>query len=166
MADAGRTRLRELDRPWRDPELLLLTGFGSGLAPKAPGTFGSLAALVLWWWLIAPLGWPLQLAIVAGVFGLGLWLCGRASARHGLGDDPAIVIDEFAGLWLALLGAAAEPLTALAGFLLFRLFDIWKPWPVSVADQRVPGALGVMLDDLLAGALAFGVLQVAVLLIR
>jgi len=159
-------RLRDLDRPWRNPELLLLTGFGSGLAPWAPGTFGSLAALVLWWWLIAPLGWPAQVAIVAITFCTGIWLSHRAARRFGLGDDPAIVIDEFAGLWLALAGAPAEPLVALIGFALFRLFDIVKPWPVSVADQRVPGALGVMLDDLLAGALAFAVLQVALPVIR
>ncbi len=165
MAGEGRTRLRELDRPWRDPELLLLTGFGSGLAPKAPGTFGSLAALAVWWWGLASFGWVTQLAIVAVVFALGIWLSHRAAVRHGVGDDPAIVIDEFAGLWLTLLGAPADPLTAAAGFLLFRLFDIWKPWPISVADQRVPGALGVMLDDLLAGAFALGVLQVALLVI-
>jgi phosphatidylglycerophosphatase A len=165
MAGTGKAQLRELDQRWRDPELLLLTGFGSGLAPKAPGTFGSLAALALWWWLVAPLDWTLQLAVVVGVFVLGVWLSHRAMDRYDLGDDPAIVIDEFAGLWLTLLGAPVEPLAALGGFLLFRLFDIAKPWPVSVADQRVRGGLGVMLDDLLAGALALGVMQIALLLI-
>jgi len=165
MGGHGTTRLRDIERPWRDPEVVLVTGFLTGLAPKAPGTVGSVAALVVWWWWLAPLGWPLQLGVIAAVFVLGIWLSHRVARRYGVGDDPAIVIDEFAGLWLALLGASAELLPALAGFLLFRLFDIWKPWPVSVADQRVPGALGVMLDDLLAGALALIVLQVALLAI-
>ncbi len=166
MAGPGNQRLRELDRPWRHPELLLLTGFGSGLVPKGPGTAGSLAALAIWWWLLAPLGWLPQLIVAAAVFVLGLWLSHRASARHGIGDDPAIVLDEFVGLWVTLLGAPAEPLIALAGFLLFRLFDIWKVGPVAYADRHVRGALGVMLDDLLAGVVALGVLQLALFVIR
>jgi phosphatidylglycerophosphatase A len=171
MAGAGKQRLRDLGPAcWRDPEVLLVTGFGSGLAPKAPGTVGSLAALVIWWWLLAPLAWPWQLAITVTVFALGTWLVHRVAVRHDVGDDPAIVVDEFVGLWIALLAAPVTPLSvglpvAVAGFLLFRLFDIWKPWPVRVADQRVPGALGVMLDDVLAGLMALAVLQVALLAI-
>jgi phosphatidylglycerophosphatase A len=159
-------RIRELECRWRDPEVLLLAGFGSGYAPRAPGTFGSLVALAIWWLLLAPLPWPLQLAVIVATFGLGIWLTRRVSARHGVGDDPAIVLDEFVGLWLALLGAPATLTAAVAGFLLFRLFDIWKVGPVGYADRHVHGALGVMLDDLLAGALAFCVLQVALLMLR
>jgi phosphatidylglycerophosphatase A len=165
MAAPGSQHLRELERRWRDPEILLLTGFGSGFAPRAPGTFGSLAALAFWWLLLAPLDWPVQLAVAALVFALGIWLSHRVAVRYGVGDDPAIVLDEFVGLWITLLGAPAEPLVAVAGFLLFRLFDVWKIGPVAYADRHVHGALGVMLDDFLAGALALGVLQLALFVI-
>ncbi len=148
------SRLRELSGFWRHPELLLLTGFGSGLARRAPGTAGSAVAVLLWWWCLADLSWVVQGCVVIGVFLLGVWLAERAARKFGVGDDPAIVIDEFAGQWLALLGAPASPAAVLAGFVLFRLFDIAKPWPISVADQRVHGGLGVMLDDLLAGGFA------------
>jgi phosphatidylglycerophosphatase A len=164
--DADTPRLRELECRWRDPEVLLLAGLGSGFAPRAPGTFGSLAALAIWWLLLAPLPWLVQLAVLTATFGLGIWLTRRVSARHGVGDDPAIVLDEFVGLWLTLLGAPATPLTTVAGFLLFRVFDIWKVGPVGYADRHVHGALGVMLDDLLAGALGLCVLQVALLILR
>ena len=116
--------------------------------------------MLLWWWLLADLAWPIQLGVVLITFVAGIALSGRAMRRHGLGDDPSIVIDEFAGQWLTLLGAPAHPLAALVGFLLFRIFDILKPWPVSVADRKVHGGLGVMLDDLLAGALAWAVFAV------
>lgn len=158
MAGPARQRLRDLPQPGRDPELVILTGFGSGLAARAPGTWGTLAALPFWWFLLAPLDLALQLMVIAATFALGIWLSARAARRHGLGDDPAIVIDEFVGLWVTLLGATQGLAEALLGFALFRLFDIWKPWPVSVADRRVRGALGVMLDDLLAGVYALGVL--------
>jgi phosphatidylglycerophosphatase A len=166
MTSDPRARLRSLPQVWRDPAVLLVTGFGSGLSPWAPGTVGSLAALVVWWWLLAPLSWMTQLVVVAGVFALGTLLTHRVGRRYDVGDDPAIVIDEFVGLWLALLAVPRAWLPAVGGFLLFRLFDIWKPWPVRVADRRVPGALGVMLDDVLAGAMALLVLQLALLALR
>jgi phosphatidylglycerophosphatase A len=154
-ARGGVRRLRDVPRPLSHPDLLLITGFGSGLAPRAPGTAGSAVAVLLWWWLLADLAWPLQLAVVLVTFVAGIAVSARAMRRHGLGDDPSIVIDEFAGQWLTLVAAPAHPLAALVGFLLFRIFDILKPWPVSVADRKVHGGLGVMLDDLLAGALAW-----------
>jgi phosphatidylglycerophosphatase A len=161
--DGSTRKLRELPQRWRDPAVLVLAGFGSGFAPRAPGTFGSLAALAIWWLLLASLPWPVQLVVVATTFGLGIWLTRRVSARHGTGDDPAIVLDEFVGIRLTMLGAPATLPIAVAGFLLFRLFDIWKVGPVGYADRHVHGALGVMLDDLLAAVFAFCVLQVALL---
>lgn len=146
----------------RDPAVLLVSGFGSGFLRPAPGTWGSLAALAIWWWGLSSLSWPLQLAVVGATFALGTWLTARVGRRYGVHDDPVIVIDEFAGLWLTLLAAPAHWLAALLGFALFRAFDIAKPWPVSWADRRVPGALGVMLDDLIAGAFGFFVLQLAI----
>lgn len=156
----GVRRLRDLPSPLRHLDLLLITGFGSGLVARAPGTAGSAVAVLVWWWLLADLAWPIQLGVVLITFVAGIALSARAMRRHGLGDDPSIVIDEFAGQWLTLLGAPAHPLAALVGFLLFRIFDILKPWPVSVADRKVHGGLGVMLDDLLAGALAWAVFAV------
>jgi len=148
---AGSARLSW--RQGRDPAVLLACGLGSGFAPFAPGTWGSLAALGIWWLALAQLAVPWQLAAVAAVAALGVGLCGYLRRRYGVGDDGAIVIDEFAGQWLALCGLPAEPLWALAAFALFRLFDIWKPWPIRWADRSLPGGLGVMADDLLAGAL-------------
>lgn len=145
----------------RDPMVLLATGFGSGLLRPAPGTWGSLAGLVIWWFLLAPLSPVKQAIVIVVVVAIG-WLAARhCERRYGWHDPGAIVIDEFAGLWIALLGFGQQPLWALLGFGLFRLFDIAKPWPVSWADQALPGAWGVMVDDLLAGGYAAFVLQFA-----
>ncbi len=158
-ADGGPSTARRLaPASLRDPVVFLVTGFGSGFLRPAPGTWGSLVALGLWWWLLADLGWPWQLVIIVVVFAVGAGLCALTARRHGVHDDGAIVIDEFVGLWLALLAVPASLPAALAGFVLFRAFDILKPWPVSWADRR-PDALGVMLDDLIAGGLAAAVLH-------
>lgn len=138
----------------RDPAVLAATWFGAGLLPGAPGTWGSLAALPVAWLLQWSLGpWGLLAAFVM-VCALGLWSVGRV-AGGALGDDPGqVVIDEVAGQWLTLLLVPPQLPFYLAGFLLFRLFDIVKPWPVGWADRAVKGALGVMLDDILAGLYA------------
>lgn len=145
--------------PVSDPAVLLVTGFGSGLLRPAPGTWGSVLALLIWWWALADLPWPAQLAAAAVLFAVGTWLCDRVAHHYGVHDDPRIVVDEFVGLWITLLAAPPTWLAAGLGFLLFRLFDVWKPWPIRWADRRVPGALGVMLDDVLAGLAALAVLQ-------
>lgn len=131
-------------------------GFGSGLSLLAPGTAGSLAAL-LPWLALRGLGWPWYLLVLALVFVLGVWASKVAIARLRQGDPGVVVIDEFVGQWLALLPLVVVPRGwpwLIAGFALFRLFDVWKPWPVSWADRRVGGGLGVMLDDVVAGAYA------------
>jgi phosphatidylglycerophosphatase A len=144
----------------RDPLQLLAFGFGSGLAPKAPGTFGSLLALALFP-LLALLSVPAYLAVLAVAAVAGIAICGHAARALDVHDDGRIVWDEFAGQWLALLPLV--PVTAwswsafgwlLAGFALFRLFDIAKPWPIGYLDRRIHGGLGIMLDDLLAGVCA------------
>ena len=150
-------------RQWRDPAVLVCCGLGSGFLPKAPGTWGSVAALGVWWLLLAALPWWLQLGVALLTFALGVWLVERVARRYGVGDEPAIVIDEFAGLWIALVGIGAQPALALIGFALFRLFDILKPWPIRVADARIKGGFGVMVDDVLAGIMAFFVLQISLL---
>lgn len=137
-------------------------GFGSGLSPWAPGTAGSLAAL-LPWLALRLLPWPAYLAVLLLAFALGVWACGRAARRVGLHDPGAFVWDEFVGQWLALLPVLAGPWWGVAlGFALFRLFDVWKPWPVRWADRSLDGGLGVMADDVLAGLMAAGVLALVV----
>lgn len=144
----------------RDPVLLLAHGLGSGLAPKAPGTFGTLAAL-LPWLLLAQLALPLYLAIVLVAGIAGIWLCGEAARRMQRDDPGSIVWDEWVGLWITLAGLPLSWEWALAGFALFRFFDILKPWPVGWLDRRFHGGLGIMLDDIAAGLMAAACLQLA-----
>jgi phosphatidylglycerophosphatase A len=139
-----------------DPGGWIASGFGSGLAPKAPGTVGSAVALLPWLALRELPAWG-YFGVCAAVFVLGAWAARRWIERLHSHDPGWIVIDEFVGQWLALAFAPRGWLWPLAGFALFRLFDIWKPWPVSWADRRVHGGLGVMLDDALAGVLAMAV---------
>lgn len=153
----------------RDPVLLLAHGLGSGLAPKAPGTFGTLAAILPWLLLIQlPLGlyWALVFLAALG----GIWLCGEAARRMDNAEDPGgIVWDEWVGVWIALAAVPGTdaPLTewgtewqwVLAAFVLFRLFDIFKPGPIGWCDRHLHGGLGIMLDDIAAGIAAFLLLQ-------
>lgn len=149
-----------------DPQILLATWFGSGLLPKAPGTWGSLIALPFAWGLHLTTGW-IGLAIATlVVFIVGTWASVGYLRKIG-GDDPAaVVIDEVAGQWLTLIPAAylmpysPDYLVYAVGFVLFRLTDILKPWPASWADRTIKGALGVMVDDILAAL--FSVVGVAV----
>jgi phosphatidylglycerophosphatase A len=134
----------------RDPATLIATWFGVGLLPKAPGTWGSLAALPLAW-LFHHFGGPEMLAAATiVVFALGTWATGRVIGGS-LGEDPGlVVVDEVVGQWVVLLFVPPSLALYAAGFLVFRLADILKPWPVSWADRAVKGAFGVMLDDVLA----------------
>jgi phosphatidylglycerophosphatase A len=129
--------------------VFLAFGFGSGLAPRAPGTAGTLAAIPLYLWF-SQYSLPVYVGIVVALSVVGIWICGVASSRLGVHDHAGIVWDEFAGYWLTMSVASGSWLSIVLGFLLFRLFDIWKPWPISVADRRLHGGLGIMLDDLLA----------------
>lgn len=138
-----------------EPAILLATWFGSGLLPKFPGTWGSLAALPFAWALHTFLGWQGLVLGTALAYSLGICASNRYVSRIG-GDDPgAVVIDEVAGLWMTLIPAAylvtmPDVLTYAIAFVLFRIADIAKPWPVSWADSQIKGGLGIMLDDLLA----------------
>jgi len=140
----------------------IATGFGSGLAPRAPGTAGSLVALVPWWFVLRglPPAWYVLILVIA--FALGVWACSVSGKRLGVDDHRALVWDEFVGQWIALYAAPAGWPWLIAGFGLFRLFDIWKPWPIRIADRRVHGGFGVMLDDALAGMCALILMQIAV----
>lgn len=145
------------------PVHLLSFGLGSGLLPKAPGTFGTLAALPFVP-LLASLGVPLYLFIVVLSFVLGIWLCGQTTRALGTHDHGAIVWDEWVGLWITLIAVPMNLYTLALGFVLFRFFDILKPWPIAWADRKVHGGLGIMLDDVLAGVMAWLLLQLALYL--
>lgn len=144
---------------WRNPVHLVATGLGAGMIPVAPGTLGTLLAVPLYL-LIAPLAPLMYLGTVALLFVAGVWLCGR-TARDFHAHDPAFVVwDEIVGFLVALTAAPPGWLWVAAGFILFRLFDIWKPFPIRWVERHVPEGLGIMLDDLLAGVYAFGGIQV------
>jgi len=140
--------------PARHPAFLIATWFGAGLLPRAPGTWGSLAALPFAW-ALSSVGGPMPLAVATVAVSLiGWWAASVYVRRTGVADPSEVVVDEVAGQWLALILVPPEPLLYLAAFALFRLFDIRKPWPVGWADREVGGGLGVMLDDIFAGLYA------------
>jgi len=134
-----------------NPAVMAATVFGIGWLPKAPGTWGSLAALPLGWWMMSSGGpWILAAAAIV-VFAVGVWACAGYAHATGTHDAGACVIDEVVGQWLVLLVTPLDPMFYLGAFLAFRLFDILKPWPTGWADRNVHGGFGVMLDDVLAG---------------
>lgn len=142
----------------RDPRHFLSLGFGSGLAPKAPGTFGTLAALPCWY-VLQLLPTASYIVVLLAAFALGVYLCGETAKALGVHDHGGIVWDEFVGLWIALFLLPSGWYWPLLGFALFRLFDIWKPWPISLLDKNIHGGLGIMIDDVVAGFYAFFVIQ-------
>ena len=132
--------------------LALATGGGSGYAPMASGTFGSAVGLLVWLAAsgLGPIGYAL---VVLAIIAIGIWAADRAQAIFRRHDDGRITIDEIAGMLVSLAWLPARPAVVVTAFLLFRLFDIWKPVPASTAE-RLPGGLGVMADDLVAGVYA------------
>lgn len=137
-------------------------GFGAGLVPRAQGTFGSAVAFLPWWFLWRQLSLPAYGLMLILTLAVGVWACGESGRRLQFSDHRALVWDEFVGQWVALLPALVAPWWALvAGFGLFRAFDVWKPWPISWLDAHVKGGAGVMVDDVVAGIFAAIVLFVA-----
>lgn len=147
-----------------NPVHFLALGFGSGLVPRAPGTCGTLAAIPLYL-VLSLLPQAVYLGAVVLVCVAGIWICERAARDFGVHDHPAIVWDEIAGYLITMIAAPAGWAWLVVGFVLFRLFDIFKPWPISVLDRRVGGGLGIMVDDVLAGVFAALVLQVFALVV-
>ena len=140
-----------------DPVNFLAFGFGTGLAPVAPGTAGSLPGVLLFW-LTLDLGLYVQLTVAAVLVVAGVWICGESARRIGVHDHGGIVWDEIAGMYLTLLAAPLTPIGWLAAFVLFRVMDIVKPWPIRDLDHRLGGGVGIMLDDLVAALYAAVVL--------
>lgn len=130
------------------------TWFGCGLMRPGPGTWGTIGALPFGILLYVMGGIPLLLLGIVAVCWLGYFAAKRFEEQAGDHDNSAIVVDEVAGMWIALLPTGMNPLYILLAFALFRFFDILKPWPISWADKKIPGAAGVMIDDIIAGFVA------------
>jgi phosphatidylglycerophosphatase A len=145
----------------RHPVHFLSLGFGSGLSPYAPGTAGTLAAIPLFWFM-STLPLAVYLAVVGILFFIGIYLCQVTTDRLGAHDHSAIVWDEVVGYLLTMTAIPFDWRWVLAGFFLFRLFDVWKPWPVRALDRSVEGGLGIMLDDV--GAAIYAALSLQAIL--
>lgn len=143
---------------WRNPVHFLAFGFGSGAMPFAPGTFGTLVAIPVFL-LFSGLTLWLYLLLTAVMLLLGIWLCHVTAHDLGVHDHSGIVWDEIVGYLITMIAAPPTWQTIVLGFVLFRIFDILKPWPIGWVDKRVQGGLGIMLDDVLAGIFAALVLQ-------
>jgi phosphatidylglycerophosphatase A len=150
MSDTRKNLARQV---LTDPVHILAFGFGTGLAPVAPGTVGSLLGVVLAW-LTLDLGLITHIGIGLGLFLAGIWICGESARRIGVHDHGGIVWDEICGMYLTLLVAPPQLSAWILGFLLFRGFDIVKPWPIRDLDHRLKGGVGIMLDDLVAALYA------------
>lgn len=138
----------------------MATGFGLGLLPIMPGTWGSLAALPCAWTIRSGGGVWLLLSAAISVFGLGCWASTRVAAASGRHDPGFIVVDEIAAQWLVLVAAPLNLWAYIGAFLLFRFFDIAKPWPIKRVERAVAGGLGIMLDDVLAALYALALLLI------
>jgi phosphatidylglycerophosphatase A len=143
---------------FRDPLYFITFGFGSGLIPKAPGTFGTLVAVPIYLLLIK-LPVIYYLAVVLLFLGFGIWACEKVSQDLGEHDYPGIVWDEVVGYLLTMTGSPPGLLWIVLGFFLFRLFDIWKPGLIRLVDKKIKGGLGIMIDDVLAALPAWLILQ-------
>ena len=145
-----------------NPVHWLAFGFGSGLAPKAPGTFGTLAALPVYLVVVyTPIAYVYEVVLVLFTL-LGFWLCGKTARDLGVHDHPGIVWDEIVGFLITMYLVPIGWVWILTGFILFRVFDVLKPWPIHLLDRKVSGGLGIMLDDIIAGIYAWAVLQIAI----
>ena len=147
--DSAKSRLN-LRNPWH----LLATGFGSGLSPVMPGTAGSLAAIPCWY-LLNTLSFPLYLLVVLIACVVGFYLCHVTARDMGVHDHGSIVWDEFVGMWITLIAIPSDNWRWVAlGFIVFRILDIWKPWPICWFDKNIKGGAGIMVDDIIAGVVA------------
>lgn len=147
------------------PAHFLSLGFGSGLLPKAPGTFGTLAAIPLYLLMSYYLTNVLYAIVTVAMLVIGIWICDITERAIGTHDHGSIVWDEVVGFLITMLFAPVSWWTVLAGFVLFRLFDILKPFPISWLDRHMQGGLGTMMDDVAAGIMAWASLQLVLVLV-
>ena len=147
-----------------NPIHLVAFGFGAGLSPKAPGSVGTIVAVLIY--LVLPSMPPIIYAgLILLSFVFGIWICGKTAEDLGVHDHGGIVWDEFVGYWITMFMAPSGLFWVLLGFVFFRLLDIFKPWPIKWADKELAGGLGIMLDDVLAGIMAALGMQAVVVLI-
>jgi phosphatidylglycerophosphatase A len=163
MSQGVPVRALPLSAPFVSVANFFALGFGSGLAPKAPGTFGTLLGVAIF--LITPASLTLYIAAVAGMFCLGVWCCHRCAIQLGVHDHPAIVWDEVVGYLIVMISVPRTLSWIVAGFVIFRFFDIIKPWPIGWVDRHIHGGLGIMLDDVLAAAYSAIVMQLLIVLL-
>jgi phosphatidylglycerophosphatase A len=149
------------NKVWQDPRYFIALGFGSGLIPLAPGTWGTLAAIPLYL-LMAGASWELYLILTLSAFFLGVSVCGKVSSELGVHDDSRIVWDEVVGYILTMFLAPITWIWIIVGFFLFRFFDIWKPQPIRYIDRHIHGGLGIMMDDVLAAIPAWIIMQLLI----
>jgi len=144
-----------------NPIHLLSFGFGSGLSPFASGTFGTIAAIPFYYYMQAmPLAYYLIMVLVT--FAVGVIVCDMTSKALGVHDHGAIVWDEFVGYFITMIAVPTGWVYIIAGFFLFRVFDVFKPWPIHILDEKVSGGFGIMIDDVLAGIYALACMHILI----
>ena len=136
-----------------------LSLFGVGYLKPGPGTWGSIAATLLWWHSLSSFGMGPQLLIFFIFTIVSIWICSKFLDDSGLGDESWIVVDEFAAMLFILVFIPRDVVLVLVALLMFRLFDIWKPWLVGLVDRKIHGGVGVMLDDLIAALFVLAIIQ-------
>lgn len=144
---------------WTNPLHFIAFGFGSGALPVAPGTFGTLIAIPFYL-AVAPLSMTLYMAFLLLTITMSVLICDRVSKDTQTQDHQGMCLDEIIGFFVTMTGVPAQSTWIIAGFLLFRLFDIWKPWPINWIDKNIHGGFGMILDDILAGIAACALLHI------
>lgn len=160
----NKTNLSIPDKVWTNPLYFFTFGFGSGTLPFAPGTFGTLFAIPFFL-LLQPLSTPIYIFIVALFCILTMWACDIVSREIQVHDHPGMCIDEFAGFFVTMINAPFGWQWILLGFILFRFFDIAKPFPIRYIDEKIHGGIGIVLDDIAAGFVSFIIIQILALLL-
>jgi len=148
---------------WRNPIHFFAFGFGSGLAPFAPGTFGTLVAIPIYL-LMSSLPLMTYIALTVVLFVMGVWLCQVTAKDMGVHDHGGIVWDEIVGYLITMIAVPSGWMWVILGFVLFRLFDITKPWPIRQVDRQMGGGLGIMFDDVLAAFYAWLLIQLLIVI--
>lgn len=148
---------------WKKPSHFIAFGFGSGAIPFAPGTFGTLIAIPFYL-AMQSLSYNAYLMLLIILIIASMWLCDKVTKEIGVQDHSGMCLDEIIGYLVTMLGAPHGFIWIVLGFLFFRLFDIWKPWPISYIDQHVHGGIGIILDDVLAGIYSLILLKIIVLI--